>query len=42
MEIVTAEQKLSDLVNAAYRLTPDEVALIWKTAPSRMPFTPAG
>jgi hypothetical protein len=42
MEIFTAEQKLSDLVNAAYGLTPDEVALMWKTAPRRMPFTPAG
>jgi hypothetical protein len=42
MKICTAEQKLSDLVNAAYGLTPDEVALMWKTAPPRMPFTPAG
>jgi hypothetical protein len=41
IEIFTAEQKLSDLVNTVYGLTPDEVALMWKTAPPRMPFTPA-
>ncbi len=28
---------LSDLVNSAYGLTPDEVALMWETAPPRMP-----
>jgi hypothetical protein len=26
-----------DLVNAAYGLTPDEVRLMWDTAPPRMP-----
>jgi hypothetical protein len=31
---------LSDLVNAAYGLTPDEVALMWATAPPRMPIAP--
>jgi hypothetical protein len=30
----------ADLVNAAYGLTPEEIALMWKTAPPRMPFTP--
>ena len=32
------ERRLSDLVNEAYGLTPDEVALMWQTAPPRMPF----
>ncbi|HEY3969573.1 MAG TPA: hypothetical protein VGM05_33780, partial [Planctomycetaceae bacterium] len=32
------EHRLSDLVNEAYGLAPDEVALMWKTAPPRMPF----
>jgi TaqI-like C-terminal specificity domain len=36
------EQRVSDLVNAAYRLTAAEVALLWETAPPRMPFTPLG
>jgi hypothetical protein len=34
------ERELSDLVNAAYGLTPDEVALMWATAPPRMPIGP--
>ena len=34
------ERRLSDLVNQAYGLTPDEVALMWATAPPRMPLTP--
>jgi hypothetical protein len=33
------ERRASDLVNAAYGLTPDDVALLWATAPPRMPFT---
>jgi hypothetical protein len=33
------ERQISDLVNNAYGLTPDEVKLLWKTAPPRMPFT---
>jgi hypothetical protein len=36
-EALVLEQKLSDLVNAAYGLTPDEVALMWESAPPRMP-----
>jgi hypothetical protein len=32
------ERRLSALVNEAYGLTPDEVALMWQTAPLRMPF----
>ena len=39
-EAVHHEQSLSDLVNAAYGLTPEEVALIWRTAPPRMPLNP--
>jgi hypothetical protein len=31
------ERDLSDLVNAAYGLTPEEVQLMWETAPPRMP-----
>ena len=31
------ERRVSDLVNEAYGLTPEEVALMWETAPPRMP-----
>jgi hypothetical protein len=34
------EGRLSDLVNEAYGLTPDEVRLMWATAPPRMPLSP--
>jgi hypothetical protein len=40
-DILAIERKLSDLVNAAYGLTPAEVALMWRTAPPRMPLDPA-
>jgi hypothetical protein len=33
------ERQLGDLVNQAYGLTPDEVRLMWDTAPPRMPLT---
>jgi hypothetical protein len=36
-EIITLEQKLSDLVGSAYGLTHDEMRLMWRTAPPRMP-----
>lgn len=39
-EALALERRLSDLVNAAYGLTPEEVKLMWDTAPPRMPFTP--
>lgn len=39
-EALQLERRLSDLVNAAYGLTPEEVQLMWDTAPPRMPFTP--
>lgn len=31
------ERRLAALVNAAYGLTPEDVALLWRTAPPRMP-----
>jgi acyl-CoA reductase-like NAD-dependent aldehyde dehydrogenase len=39
-DILARERKLSDVVNAAYGLTPEEVALMWRTAPPRMPLDP--
>ena len=40
-EARTLERQVSELVNAAYGLTPEEVALMWKTAPPRMPGVPS-
>ena len=39
-EALALERKLSDLINAAYGLTPEETALLWATAPLRMPLSP--
>jgi hypothetical protein len=36
-EAAALERRLSDLVNDAYGLTVEEVDLLWKTAPPRMP-----
>jgi hypothetical protein len=36
-ETLKLERTLSDLVNQAYALTPAEIELLWKIAPSRMP-----
>ncbi|HUE69567.1 MAG TPA: DNA methyltransferase [Pirellulaceae bacterium] len=36
-ESLVLERQLSDLVNEAYGLTPEEVAQMWDTAPPRMP-----
>jgi len=36
-EALILEHRLSDLVNQAYGLTPEEIGLMWKTAPPRMP-----
>jgi hypothetical protein len=36
-ETLNLERTLSDLVNQAYALTPAEIELLWKIAPSRMP-----
>ncbi len=40
-DILALERRLSDLVNVAYGLTPEDVALMWRTAPPRMPLNPA-
>jgi hypothetical protein len=34
------ERRVAELVNDAYGLTPDEVALMWRTAPPRTPGEP--
>jgi hypothetical protein len=36
-EVERLEWRLNDLVNDAYGLTPDEIRLMWNTAPPRMP-----
>jgi hypothetical protein len=36
------ERRVAELVNAAYGLTKEEVALMWRTAPPRMPTEPPG
>lgn len=41
-EALKLEHRLSDLVNQAYGLTPEEIDLMWKTAPPRMPITKLG
>lgn len=41
-EALRLEARLSDLVNAAYGLTSGDVALMWSTAPPRMPLVPEG
>jgi hypothetical protein len=41
-ETLKLERTLSDLVNQAYGLTPAEIALMWQTAPPRMPIQPPG
>ena len=39
-EMFTLERTLSDLVNQAYALTPVGIAVMWQTAPPRMPIPP--
>jgi hypothetical protein len=39
-EALKLECALSDLVNQAYGLTPEEIELMWQTAPPRMPVPP--
>ncbi len=41
-EALRLEQQISDLVNAAYGLTPEEVTIMWQTAPLRMPIPARG
>ena len=38
-EAMQLEYRLHDVVNEVYGLTPDEVRLMWDTAPPRMPIT---
>lgn len=38
-EAAALERELSELVDAACGLTSDEVSLLWRTAPPRMPAT---
>jgi hypothetical protein len=41
-EAQTLESRISNLVNTAYGLTPDEIKLMWDTAPPRMPVAQRG
>jgi hypothetical protein len=41
-ETLTPERTLSDLVNPACSLTPAKIALMWQTAPPRMPIARPG
>ncbi len=36
-ESLLHERRLADLINQAYGLTPEEIDLMWRTAPPRMP-----
>ena len=36
-EVLILKNEIGNLVNEAYGLTPEEVALMWQTAPPRMP-----
>ncbi|MFI5455560.1 MAG: Eco57I restriction-modification methylase domain-containing protein [Isosphaerales bacterium] len=38
-EALVLERRISDLVNEAYGLTPDEIELMWMTGPPRMPIS---
>jgi hypothetical protein len=40
-EALKLEREINDLVNQAYGLTPEEIDLMWKTAPPRMPIPKA-
>jgi hypothetical protein len=40
LDALQHERAISDLINAAYGLTPEEVTLMWRTAPPRMPLDP--
>jgi len=41
-QVFELERKLSDLVNESYGLPPEEVDLMRRTAPPRMPFSATG
>ena len=40
VEALKLERTLSNLADQAYALTPAEIALLWKTAPPRIPIPP--
>ena len=42
VEALRLENEISCLVNEAYGLTPEEIALMWETAPPRMPIPKPG
>ena len=42
VEALRLENEISCLVNEAYGLTPEEIALMWETAPPRMPIPRPG
>jgi len=42
VEALWLENEISCLVNEAYGLTPEEIALMWETAPPRMPIPRPG
>ncbi|WP_207791788.1 hypothetical protein [Sandaracinobacteroides hominis] len=39
LQLAGTERRISDLVNTAYGLTPEDIAHMWQTAPPRMPVT---
>lgn len=39
-EAINLEHRLADLINQAYQLTAEDIELLWKTAPPRMPISP--
>jgi hypothetical protein len=40
MQLLAHERSLAAMVERAYGLTRDEIALMWRTAPPRMPLSP--
>jgi type I restriction-modification system DNA methylase subunit len=40
IEILNRERRISELVNQAYGLSDEEIYLLWRTAPPRMPISP--
>jgi hypothetical protein len=40
--IAHLERRVSDLVNASYGLSSDDIGLLWKSAPPRMPYMEQG
>jgi hypothetical protein len=38
-EVMNRERRISDLVNQAYGLSDEEIDLLWRTAPPRMPIS---